>query len=151
MPGLMLARSRQTMEWRSLVPELLVADFQNSLRFYVSVLGFTVKYQRVDPMFAYLEFEAAQLMLAEVREDSWVVGALAHPFGRGLNLQIECSDIAEIRSRIAAASIVVFLELHDACYEAAGTTLRQRQFLVADPDGYLLRFCQVIGERSRGV
>lgn len=138
------------MEWHSLVPELLVADFQKSLRFYVSILGFTVEYERATPLFAYLAFEKSQVMIEELQKDSWVTGNIEHPFGRGINLQIICSDVVEIRKRIAGANLPVFLELHDAYYEAAGTTIGQRQFLVADPDGYLLRFCEVIGDRKDG-
>lgn len=139
------------MEWRSLVPELVVSDFHKSLHFYVSVVGFTIKYRRANPLFAYLELERSQIMIEEIQKDSWVVGELTHPFGRGMNLQIECSDVAEIRRRIDVAGIEVFLELYDAYYDAAGTTIGQRQFVVADPDGYLLRFCQVIGERKLDV
>jgi lactoylglutathione lyase len=136
------------MEWRSLVPELVVADFKRSLQFYVSVLGFAIKYGRADPSFAYLEFEASQIMIEELQADSWAVGELSHPFGRGMNLQIQCSDVAEIRKRIAGVGMPVERELHDAYYEAAGATIAQRQFTVADPDGYLLRFCQIIGVKQ---
>lgn len=136
------------MEWNALVPELLVADFQKSLRFYVSVLGFSVEYERANPPFAYLSLEKSQVMIEELQKDSWVTDNMGHPFGRGLNLQIECSDVVEIRKRVAVAEISVFLELHDAYYEAAGVKIGQRQFLVADPDGYLLRFCEVIGDRK---
>jgi lactoylglutathione lyase len=53
------------MEWRSLVPELVVSDFETSFRFYVSILGFAFKYGRADPRFAYLEFEGSQIMIEE--------------------------------------------------------------------------------------
>ena len=139
------------MEWRRLVPELVVSHFDKSLQFYVSVLGFTIMYKREDPLFAYLEFEGSQIMIEELHQDSWVVGEFARPFGRGINLQIECSDVAEIRKRVDVAGIEVFRELHDAYYKASGATIGQRQFVVADPDGYLLRFCQVIGERRLDV
>jgi len=138
------------MEWQSLVPELVVSDFDASLRFYVSVLGFVVKYHRTSPSFAYLEFEGSQIMIEERQEDSWVLGDLAHPFGRGMNLQIECADIEDLRSRVSSAGIRVFRECEDAWYEAGSSLVGQRQFLVADPDGYLLRFCQALGERSLG-
>jgi hypothetical protein len=52
---------------------------------------------------------------------------------------------------LAVNRFAVFLELQDASYEAAGTTIGQRQFVVADPDGYLLRFCQVIGDPELDV
>lgn len=139
------------MEWRPLVPELVVSDFEKSLRFYVSVLGFAINFRRANPSFAYLEFEGSQIMIEELEEDSWLLGELTRPFGRGMNLQIECSDVAEIRKRVEVAGIPVFRELYDAHYEAAGVVFGQRQFLVADPDGYLLRFGQVISERRLDV
>ena len=90
-------------------------------------------------------------MIEELRQDSWVLGELARPFGRGINLQIECADVEDLRSRVSSAGISVFRELEDAWYKAGSSLVGQRQFLVADPDGYLLRFCQVLGERSLDV
>lgn len=36
----------RTMDWSRLVPELVVSDFETSLRFYTDVLGFAVVYRR---------------------------------------------------------------------------------------------------------
>lgn len=74
------------MERAALVPELVASDFENSLRFYVASLGFEVKYRRENPAFAYLERERAPLMLEVRLHDSWVLGELHAPFGRGINL-----------------------------------------------------------------
>lgn len=139
------------MEWRSLVPELVVSDFGKSLEFYVSILGFTTMYSRANPSFAYLELEGSQIMIEERQEDGWLRDELVHPFGRGINLQIECSDVAALRQRIREARMEVVVEVHDAHYDAAGVMIGQRQFLVTDPDGYLLRFCQVLGDRRLDV
>ena len=139
------------MEWKSLVPELVVSDFAASMNFYVATLGFEINYSRENPSFAYLEREGSQIMLEERQSDSWVLGELARPFGRGLNLQIKCADVAALRARIAAAGINIYRELEDAWYEAGHLLVGQRQFVVSDPDGYLLRFCQVLGERARDV
>ena len=38
-------------------------------------------------------------MIEELRQDSWVLGELARPFGRGINLQIECADVEDLRSK----------------------------------------------------
>jgi|ERR1051325_9620191 catechol 2,3-dioxygenase-like lactoylglutathione lyase family enzyme len=138
------------MERRSLVPELIASDFAASLNFYVLTLGFEVKYRRETPSFAYLEREGSQIMIEERHRHSWVLGELLHPFGRGLHLQIQCTDVAALRAKVASAGINVYRELEDAWYQAGGTRVGQRQFVVPDPDGYLLRFCQMLGERSRG-
>lgn len=131
------------MQWQPLVPELVVSDFAASLAFYVDVLGFERRYGREDPAFAYLERERAQIMLEQQQPGCWVAGELSAPYGRGINLQIECSDVAALRARVPRA--LVFLETEDAWYEAGEVSVGQRQFIVADPDGYLLRFCQPLG------
>src|ERR1043165_5137496 len=76
------------MEWRPLVPELVVSDFAKSLRFYVSVLGFSIKFRRANPLFAYLEFEGSQIVIEELEADSWLVGELAHPRGRSPETEV---------------------------------------------------------------
>lgn len=135
------------MHWQSLVPELVASDFDRSMRFYVSILGFEVKYERAEPRFTYLEREGSQIMLEELHSDSWVLGELTHPFGRGINLQIECKDVSVLRSKVQEAGIEVYREVEDAWYRAGALWVGQRQFVVADPDGYLLRFCQDLSER----
>jgi catechol 2,3-dioxygenase-like lactoylglutathione lyase family enzyme len=135
------------MERVSLVPELVVSNFEASLAFYLQTLGFKVQYRHRAPGFAYLEREGAQVMLEERQADSWVLGALSQPFGRGMNLRIACADIAALRAQVAAADWAVYRELEDVWYEAGPVQVGHRQFMVADPDGYLLRFNQSLGER----
>ena len=77
-------------EWRPLVPELVVSDFETSLHFYTTIPGFTIKYRRTNPFFAY---EGSQIMLEELQNDSWILGTLQQPFGRGMNLQIGVNGI----------------------------------------------------------
>jgi hypothetical protein len=72
-----------------LVPELVCSDFGRSFDLYTGVLGFAVLYDRCEERFAYLDREGAQLMLEQPTGRSFVVGELDHPYGRGLNLQIE--------------------------------------------------------------
>ena len=111
-----VATPRGGMRWNALVPELMVSDFDTSLRFYVDVLGFAVCYSRDDPLFAYLEREGAQLMLEQYRDDGWLTAPLHAPFGRGMNLQIECSDATTLRDRVVAAGGEASYELADHPY-----------------------------------
>jgi len=76
-----------------MVPELTVSDFAESLAFYTQGVGFAVAFSRTEPAFAYLDFEGAQLMISEFHQDGWNVAGLTRPYGRGINLQIECSDV----------------------------------------------------------
>ena len=69
-----------------LVPELLVSNFVQSLKFYTEVLGFKQLYDRPEEAFAYLDRDGAQIMIVQhVAEDerSWTAAELAQPYGRG--------------------------------------------------------------------
>ena len=52
-----------------LVPEFWCSDFDQSLRFYTEVLGFSVTQRRGDDHHAYLELGSAQLMIAHWEQD----------------------------------------------------------------------------------
>jgi len=135
------------MIYSPLIPELNVSNFAESLRFYVSILGFEVKYQRADPAFAFLELNGAQLMLEVVQEDSWLLAELVKPFGRGMNLSIRCTDVVATATSLDAAGFSFFEPMHEAWYITQGVEYGQRQCIVADPDGYLLRLTQKMGIR----
>ncbi len=140
------------MEWGKLVPELTVSNFAESLRFYTDALGFEVMFSRSDDTdFAYLDFEGAQLMLEASSPETWNVAELEKPYGRGINLQIECSDAKRLRDGLAGADYPLYRDTEDAWRETGDTISGAREFLVQDPDGYLLRFSQYLGERDKPI
>ncbi len=51
--------------WAKLVPELVVADLEASLRFWRGLIGFSVAYDRPEAGFAYLDLDGAQIMLEQ--------------------------------------------------------------------------------------
>lgn len=125
-----------------MVPELTVADIVSSRAFYVDVLGFDVRFERTDPDFAYLSLGGAQLMIEAEHDSSWQTGALDAPRGRGINLQIEVADAAALRDAVLAAGYQLFQDLVDSRYSAGDEEEGQLEFLLQDPDGYLLRFVE---------
>ena len=136
--------------WSALVPELSVRDLDASLSFYRDLLGFSVRFSRPEEGFAYLELGRAQIMLEQLPDDmrpAWLTGELRAPFGRGLNLQIEVDDVATIHERLLAANVDLFRPLRRSWYREETVENGQDEFLVQDPDGYLLRFMQHIGTR----
>ena len=135
--------------WNPMVPELSVSGFSKSLNFYCEILGFKVRSQRKSPDFVYLEFERVQIMLEQIHDNAWVTGVLESPLGRGINFQIELSDIAPVYDRLQVAKIPLFREQKDTWYDIGDSLSGQREFLVQDPDGYLLRFSQYLGEKSK--
>ena len=142
-----MAMSARPVTWQKLVPELDASDFAESLKFYTDLLGFRVLFEREG--FAYLELEALQIMLQDVANDSWLTGRLEPPFGRGVNFQLELSTVAPLLQRLRAADYPLFREPTDNWYETGDVLSGQREFLLQDPDGYLLRFCEPLGERPK--
>lgn len=132
-----------------LIPELYCSDLQRSLAFYTGVLGFNVLYARPEERFAFLEREGAQLMLEQSTNPArtWLTGELTPPFGRGINFQIEVRDVDALYAAVQAAQAPIFLAMEEKWYRRDTTLLGNRQFLVLDPDGYLLRFFQDLGSR----
>ncbi|WP_419905256.1 bleomycin resistance protein [Kiloniella sp.] len=135
------------------VPELLCSNLDVSLDFYLKLAGFEVLYDRPENRFAYLGLDGAELMLDETPEISddegdWWTARATKPYGRGINLQIEVSDVQAIHDRLAEAKWPLFRPLEDQWYRAGDIEVGNREFLVQDPDGYLLRFFSDLGERT---
>jgi catechol 2,3-dioxygenase-like lactoylglutathione lyase family enzyme len=135
--------------FNALTPELYCSDIDRSLRFYVDVLGFRIVYERPDDGFAFLEREGAQLMLEQYREGerAWLAGPLEHPYGRGINFEIGVSDVDDMYARVQASGATVLVPIEEQWYRVGDAKRGNRQFVVLDPDGYLLRFAQDLGAR----
>lgn len=133
----------------TLIPELKVLDFGQSLAFYTNLAGFQVLYDRPEEAFAMLETHGARLMIEGITEQSrtWRVGALRRPFGRGINLQIEVDDVDALFQNFVGAHYPIYLAMEEKWYRSGDTEAGNKQFLVQDPDGYLLRFFQPLGRR----
>ena len=129
-----------------LVPELSVSDFAVSLRFYTVVLGFRIAYQRPEDRFAYLSYQGSQVMIDQAH-GTWETGPLEHPYGRGVNFEIGVDRIAPLIEALRADGYPLMVEPHERWYRRDNTAVGQRQFLVMDPDGYLLRFAQSLGTK----
>lgn len=130
--------------WNRMVPELTVTDFSVSLHFYADILGFNIMIRRSDPDFAYISLGEAQLMLEQYHSQGWNTAELSKPLGRGVNFQIEVEDIEQMLARVHAHGLTLYRPLRDNHYSTGETTACQREFLIQDPDGYLLRFSQYI-------
>ena len=111
------------------------------------IISFEVRCERPEETFSYLDLGGAELMIEE-ETDFWATAPREHPYGRGVNLQIEVSDINAILLRLELAGIALFRPVEEAWYRAGTLYAGNRQFLVQDPDGCLLRFFGDLGKRS---
>lgn len=134
----------------ALVPELAVTDWLKSRAFYCDLIGFHVVYERAEEGFAYLALDEAQLMIDQIGATRTFVAenaALEFPMGRGMNLQLAVPSLQPILTRLERSSIDLVLPAEEKWYRRGTVEVGNRQFIVADPDGYLIRPFESLGER----
>jgi len=85
-------------------------------------------------------------MLCEVN-GRWEVAQMQRPLGRGINLQMTVERIAPILDALNHAEWPLYEQPSEAWYRVGDQQRGQREFLVQDPDGYLVRFSEHLGTR----
>lgn len=126
------------MKFNSLIPELSVSNIENSIKFYTSI-GFQIMYERKEDKFCFLQLEENQIMIEEIN-NNWNTGTLEYPFGRGINISMSIRNIDEYYNKIEENNIKIFEKLKINKYLVNDITYEDKEFLIQDPDGYLLRF-----------
>ena len=124
--------------FNKLIPELSVSDIEKSRAFYLS-LGFQVVYERREDKFCFLELDGNQLMIEEVN-DHWNTATLEYPYGRGVNFSMELSDLDKMYRNVKENNYPIFRDMKVDEYRVDDKIYRDREFLIYDLDGYLLRF-----------
>ncbi len=124
--------------FNKLIPELSVSNIENSKQFYLS-LGFSVLYERVEDKFCFLELDGCQLMIEETN-DNWNTGKLEYPYGRGMNISMEVKDIDSIYYKVKEKAYPIFRDMQVDKYQVDDKVYFDKEFLIQDLDGYLLRF-----------
>ena len=138
------------MNWNQMIPELDVFDLEKSLEFYTKYIGFNIVYSREEDKFAFLQMEKVQLMLQEIdfENNKWQVATLKYPLGNGINFQIDVTNINEIYGRLVENNYNIFVEMEEHWYRKDNVLLGCKEFLVQDPNGYLLRFSEDLEEKT---
>ena len=103
------------MKFNSLIPELSVSNINQSREFYLN-LGFTIKYERPENKFCFLELEENQIMIEQINEN-WSVGTLEYPYGRGINISMTIKDIDKMYNDLKIKKVKFFQELETHAYE----------------------------------
>lgn len=126
------------MKFNSLIPELSVSDIGRSLEFYKAI-GFEVMYERPENKFYFLQLENNQIMI-EQNNDNWNTGDMEYPYGRGINISMSVKDVEGMYRALKEKGIKMFLDLEIHNYRVNDEISEDKEFLIQDPDGYLLRF-----------
>lgn len=126
------------MKFNSLIPELSVTNIEKRKEFYLN-LGFKIMYERKEDKFCFLYLEDNQIMIEEIN-NNWNVGEMKYPFGNGINISMTVSDIDSFYESIISKKIVLFRKIKTSKYRVDDIIYEDKEFLLQDPDGYLLRF-----------
>ena len=142
-------RATFSMEFNSLIPELIVSDIERSVHFYKNLLGFDVEYERHEEKFAFLAIGSAQLMLLQDNDSQHSrTGDLDAPRGRGINFSIRVSDLDDISISTEAAGHPLRIPIREQWHRQGEILHGEKQLWVMDPDGYLLRFVEGLGTKA---
>jgi len=136
------------MKFNTLIPEFSVTDLNRTLDFYTKILGFTIEYRRDDSHFAFLSWNAGQQIMIEQINGNWQTGEMEYPFGRGINFQFEVRSVNELLDLLKKHDYPVFVEPEENWYRVKNNEWGSLEFLIKDPDGYLLRFSEDLGFRE---
>ena len=130
------------------IPELSVTDLNKSLNFYKTI-GFNIEYERPENKFVFISYGDIQFMLQEIsNNDKWQIAPLSYPFGNGINFQLEVINVTQIYNNLKANNYKIAFEIEENWYRQNNKLLGNKEFLVQDPDGYLLRFSEDLGQKQ---
>ena len=127
------------MDFNKMIPELSVFDIEQTKRFY-NDLGFKIEYERPEEKFVFMSFQDSQFMFEQIHDNGWNVSELTYPLGRGINFSIAVDDIERLYKLVKTLNLEIYRELNRSIYQVDGTEETQTEFLIQDPNGYLLRF-----------
>jgi uncharacterized glyoxalase superfamily protein PhnB len=113
--------------------DLVVNSVESTARFYSDILGFEIL--EIDQNFARLKAGDSEIMLMSKSDFDREVPALNRPKNEGWTVLImEVMDIKDVYESIRS-KVEIIRELQRTNY---GT----QEFLLKDPDGYLIQFTQ---------
>ena len=135
------------MYFNKIIPELSVSNLEKSINFYKTV-GFKIEYERPENKFVFLYMGEIQFMLQEISDkDKWDIAPLSYPFGNGINFQLEVENVDVIYESLKKNNYKIAFEIEENWYRQDDKFLGNKEFLVQDPDGYLLRFSEDLGTK----
>lgn len=130
------------MYFNKMIPELSVSNLEKSIQFYKTI-GFKIEYERPENKFVFLSLGEIQFMLQEIEEnDKWEIAPLSYPFGNGVNFQLEVENVEKIYNALKENNYKIAFEMEENWYRQDDKLLGNKEFLIQDLDGYLLRFSE---------
>jgi hypothetical protein len=98
-------------------------------------------------MFALLHYGHAQIMIQQ-QDTGWkTAGPLEKPYGRGVNFQITIKDLNSLIVRLTDNNYPIHRGIEETWRKAGDELVGEIEIHVLDPDGYFLRFSELIGRK----
>ncbi len=85
-----------------------------------------------------MQLEKNQLMIQE-ESNVWNTGKMEYPYGRGVNISMTVSDVQKMYDELKSKNVKFYLDLEVHEYRTGNEIFYDKEFLIQDPDGYLLR------------
>jgi uncharacterized glyoxalase superfamily protein PhnB len=130
---------RKFMKFSKLTPNLVVTDVARSVAFYRDNLGMEIGMSVPDePPYVFASvvhgsveifFNATEAVRADFPQ------MLVHGVGGALTLYLEVDDVDRLHLDLSAKGVTIVMEPKTQFYG-------MREFMIADPDGWLLMFAQ---------
>lgn len=130
--------NEEEITFNSLIPELSVSNIETSKKFYQNI-GFEIKYERKENKFCFLQLEGNQIMIEE-QNNNWNTGKMEYPYGRGINISMAIKNVEKMYNELKEKNVEFYLGLETHEYKVDNEIYKDEEFLIQDPDGYLLRF-----------
>lgn len=127
------------MDFNKMIPELSVFDISQTIGFYQK-LGFEIIYERPEEKFVFMSFEESQFMFEQIHDDGWNIGEMRYPLGQGVNFSIQVDKIECLYKKLKEKQLEFYRDLKTSYYRVNDVCIEQKEFLIQDPNGYLLRF-----------
>lgn len=140
-----IIRPKDYLEFNVTLPEFSVTNLEKSLEFYQTI-GFKIDYERKENKFAFISLGKIQFMLQEITDnDKWNLKPLSYPFGNGINFQLDVTNLTSIYNSLKSHNYPIQFDIEENWYRQENKLLGSKEFLVQDPDGYLLRISEDLG------
>ena len=130
--------NEEEITFNSLIPELSVSNIETIKKFYQNI-GFEIKYERKENKFCFLQLEGNQIMIEE-QNNNWNTGKMEYPYGRGINISMAIKNVEKMYNELKEKNVEFYLGLETHEYKVDNEIYKDEEFLIQDPDGYLLRF-----------
>ena len=73
-------------------------------------------------------------------KDGWNIGKLRYPLRQGINFSIEADEIDGLYKRLKEEQTEFYRDLKISDYRVGDKCIEQKEFLIQDANGHLLRF-----------